>query len=224
MPPYQPSKDLSAWECAAVALCEWACGYDQKRSKDDPIYKMVTEGRDGPSPVNRAHYSSCGDLGNWLLERLGLREKWVNRKSLGQYVVGANVSRLGLGNPIAVVPPTPANVGWRPKPGTVCEIWNTGNDAHVFVVLGPGSDSNHIRTANYGAGGMSSAAMPGCDIADSPFVARQDGWYIGKAHPRKLQRIIRLEDAVKLSKFAPDLTGCRITGDVIDALGATFVQ
>lgn len=223
MPPYTPSTDVDAWQDAIVALAEWACGYDKKRSKDDPIYIMVTEGRDGPTPEVRKNYSSCGDQGNWILERLGLREKWINRKSLGQYVTGANVTRLGLGCPIAKAPPNTSDSSWRPLPGTICEIWNTGFDAHVFVILGPGSDANHVRTANYGAGGMSPSAFPGADIADSPFVARADGWYVGLVHPRKLQRMITAEDASKLSKVAPDLTGCNVTGDVIDALGATFV-
>ena len=39
---------LDVWRAAAVALCEYACGYEAGRSKDDPVYREVTEGRDGP--------------------------------------------------------------------------------------------------------------------------------------------------------------------------------
>src|SRR6187402_1659302 len=99
MPEYTPSTDESAWQEAVLALARYACGYEKGRSKDDPIYAMVTEGRDVGE--FRKQYSSCGDLGHWILERLGVRERWVNRKSLKQYMVGANVSRLGLACPIS---------------------------------------------------------------------------------------------------------------------------
>ncbi len=215
--PYIPNPDITLWQAAAVALCEYACGFEAGRSKDDPVYQEVVERRD-VKPA-RAHYSSCGDLGHWLLERLGLREKWVNRASLSQYRVGLNVAELGLGCPIAHAPPNDSH--WSPSPGDICEIWNTGTDAHVFVVL-DGSTPGHLRTANYGAGGMSAAAWPGAVIAQSPFVRMVNGWMVGAAHPRKLQRVIRLSDAVALSRFRPDLTGARVTGELIDALKAKW--
>jgi hypothetical protein len=209
--------DISTWQMGAVALCEHACGFTQGRSKDDPVYLEVVEHRD--VPPNRSVYSSCGDLGHWLLERLGLREGWVNRASLGHYVIGANVARLGLGCPISHPPPTDPN--WAPGPGDICEIWNTGIDAHVFVSLGV-DQAGTLRTANYGAGGMNASAWPGANIAESPFVRSGSGWMVGKAHPRKLQRIIRLEDAVALVKARADLSGARVTDDLIDALGAKW--
>lgn len=216
-----PAQDISLWQMAAVALCEFACGYEHGRGKDEPAYREVTEGRD--VGMMRAHYSSCGDQGHWLLQRLGLAERWLNRSSLNQYGVGLNIARLGLGCPISHVAPTSAD--WAgPQPGDICLIWNSasGSDAHCFVCLGPGSDAGHIRTANYGAGGMSSAAFPGANIANSPFVHREDGWYVGLAHPRKLQRTIKLGDAIALRKHQPNLTGAKLTGEVIDALGARW--
>lgn len=215
--PYVPSTDIGAWQIAAVALCEFACGWDKGRGKDEPEYLAVVEHRD--IPPNRAHYSSCGDQGHWLLERIGVREKWLNRASLGQYRVGMNVSLLGLACPIAHAPPT--DPSWAPSPGDICEIWNTGNDAHVFVVLDK-SDPGHIRTANFGAGGMSAASHPGAVIAQSPFVRSGNGWLVGAAHPRRLQRVIKLADAVALSKVQPDFTGALLTGEVIDALKAKW--
>lgn len=210
--------DTSLHRDAAVALSEYACGYDKGRSKDDPVYAEVTEGRD--VGAWRQHYSSCGDQGHWLLQRLGLREAWLNRASLGHYRVGLNVAELGLSCPIAHAPP--ADTAWRPEPGDICEIWNTGTDAHVFVCLGTGSDDGHIRTGNYGAGGMSAAAWPGANIADSPFVRYADGWYVGLAHPRKLQRVIRIADAVPLITAQIDLTGAQVTGELIEALNAKW--
>jgi|SRR6478609_676634 len=206
--------DLSPWRMAAVALCEYACGYDHGRGKDDPVYREVCEGRD--AGLARAHYSSCGDLGHWLAERLGVREKWVNRQSLGQYRVGMNVVELGYGCPISHDAPTGPE--WPgPEPGDICEIWNgaAGQDAHVLVVLGQGSDANHLRTANYGSGGMSAAAFPGAKISDSSFSRHADGWYVGT---RRLRRVIKLADLVRMSTAYPDLTGARLAGEVIDAV------
>jgi len=210
--------DISVWQMGAVALAEYACGYSAGRSKDDPVYLGVVEHRD--VPPNRAVYSSCGDLGHWLLERLGVREPWVNRASLGHYVVGANVARLGLGCPISHQPPI--DPSWSPGPGDICEIWNTGTDAHVFVSLGV-DQSGKLRTANYGAGGMSAAASPGSNIAESPFVRSGTGWMVGQAHPRKLQRVIRLADAVALVKAQPNLSGAQVSDDLIDSLKALWI-
>ncbi len=210
--------DLSVWQDAAIALCEHACGAPHGIGKDDAPYPEVTEGRD--VGMTRAHYSSCGDLPHWLLERLGVREKWVNRQSLGHYHVGLNIVELGLGCPISHAAPTEAD--W-PGPGTgdICEIWNgaKGKDAHVFVCLGPGSDADHLRTANYGMGGMSAAAAPGAGISDSRLTHNPNGWYVGS---RKLQRIIRFADAVTLSTAPPDLTGAKVAGELVDALGAKY--
>lgn len=210
--------DLSLWQQAAVALCEFACGWPHGVGKDEAPYPEVTEGRD--LGMNRAHYSSCGDLPHWLFERLGLCEKWINRQSLGHYHVGLNIAELGLGCPIShAAPVDPAWPG--PGVGDVCEIWNgtLGQDAHVFVVLGPGSDVNHLRTANYGAGGMSSSAFPGGLISDSHYEHRGGAWYVGT---RRLQRIIRFADAVALSTAQPDLAGAAVSGELIDALGAKW--
>jgi len=208
--------DIGPWRDCAVALCEYACGYEHGRSKDEAVYQEVCEGRD--VGMMRVHYSSCGDLGHWLAERLGVREKWVNRQSLGHYHVGMNVAELGLGCPISHDAPTDPE--WSgPEAGDICEIWNgsLGQDAHVFVVLGPGSDAQHLRTANYGAGGMSSSNLPGALIANSKFEHRPGGWYVGS---RRLHRIIKLSDLVSLSTVPPDLTGAKLTGEVIDAVKA----
>lgn len=211
--------ELYLWQQAAVALAEYACGYDVGRGKDEPVYQEVAEHRD-VKPM-REHYSSCGDLGHWLLERLGLRERWLNRASLGQYRQGMNVAELGLLCPIAHPPPSDPH--WAPNPGDVCEIWNTGTDAHVFVVL-DGSTPGHLRTANYGAGGMKAAPWPGANIVQSPFVRMVNGWMVGAAHPRKIQRVIRLVDAAALATAQPNLTGARVTGELIDALGARWSE
>lgn len=212
---YVPNPDITLWQTAAVALCEYACGYDKGRGKDDPVYLDVVEYRD--VPPNRAHYSSCGDLAHWLLERLGLDEPWVNRASLGHYHVGANVSLLA-SSPVHRLP---GGADWSPRPGDILEIWNAagGSDAHVCVYLGPGSTPGHARIGNYGAGGMSAAVSPGANISDTAFTLQAGAWILGH---RKVQRVIPLAAAVLLSKRPPDLTGAAVTGELVDALQVTW--
>ena len=208
--------DLYLWQDAAVALVEYACGIPG-RTKDDPVYAAVTEHRD--VPPNRAHYSSCGDLAHWLLERLGLDEPWVNRASLGHYHVGANVYSLA-GCPIHQLPGGP---DWKPLSGDILEIWSqpTGTDAHVCVHLGPGSSDGHVRLGNYGAGGMSAAASPGSNISDTALTFHAGLWTLGH---RTVQRIIPLAAAVLLAEKPPNLTGASVTDELIGALGATWAH
>lgn len=214
---YVPNPDLSLWRTAAVALCEYACGYAQGRDKDDPVYLEVVEHRD--VPPDRAHYSSCGDQAWWLLYRLGLRKPWMNRKANGTYAPGMNVADL-TGCPVHIVGPTAPN--YAPLPGDILEIWSAADthDAHVCISLGL-TDPGHLRTANYGAGGMNAAASPGANIAQSPYLHTPNGWLIGTSK-RRLQRVIPLANVVPLLTVAPDLTGARVAGEVIDALQATW--
>ena len=211
--------DLSLWQDAAVALVTYACVDEngKGRSKDDPVYDAWTEHRD--RAPNRAHYSSCGDLGHGLLERLGLDESWINRSSLGHYRIGWNVTDLSI-SPIHSLPGGVDGGDWFPEAGDILEIWNlpSTRDAHVCVCLGPGSPG-HVKLGNYGAGGMSAAAYPGSNISDTPLTFVGGAWVLGH---RKVQRVIRLEDAIRLAKKPPDLTGASVTDELIDALHATW--
>ena len=211
-----PSLTIDVWQSAAVALCEHACGYDMGRSKDDPVYVEVTEGRDGPGPEQRKRYSSCGDLAHWLYKRLGIREPWINRTDdgvFGPWHSGENVSRLwGGACPFDQVPP--ADGVWMPGAGDVVILWNTGRDAHVMVSLGVASDGK-LRTANYGAGGMSSALLPGARLG-----AAHVTWQRGKPFygARQIQRFLPLSEAVRHISVAPDLRGAALTGEELDAI------
>jgi hypothetical protein len=212
-----PSPDLTldVWRSAAVALCEYACGGSAGRSKDDAVYKAVTENRDGPGPEQRRRYSSCGDLAHWLYQRLGIREAWVNRAddgAFGPWRPGANVTSLwGNACPFDQVPP--ADPLWMPQAGDVVLIWNSGNDAHVMVSLG--RDGPNLRTANYGAGGMSPLASPGAKIGGRPLTHQQGRPFYGT---RQIQRFLPLAEAVKHITVAPDLSGADLTGEELDAI------
>lgn len=210
---YVPNGDVSLWQMAAVALCEHACGYAEGRNKTDPVYIEVTEHRDGPRPIDRKSYSSCGDLAWWLLFRLGLRKPWMNRAANGTYNIGMNVADL-TGSPVT----RHAMAGYSPDPGDIVEVWNlpSTSDAHVTVILGPGPTADQIRTANYGAGGMSEGISPGAVIRNSRWTPPASP-IIGT---RRVQRFIKLRDVVPLLTEPPDLTGAKLTGEVIDALQA----
>lgn len=206
---------LYLWQMASVALCEWACGYDNGRSKDDPVYRLVTENRDGPGPEQRKHYSSCADLGHFLLMRLGVREKWINRTddgTFGPWMPGANVSLLwGSSCPIDSVP----DADWQPEPGDILILWNTGNDAHVCVAIAP-LEQGRLKTANYGAGGMSPSAIPGAKLGSNKLIWDGKHWVYGS---KIVQRCLKLKDIISVVSVKPILTeGCSLTGEVIDAL------
>ena len=209
------------WRTAAVALCEFACGPKDARSKDDPVYAEVTEGRDGPGPEERKRYSSCGDLAHWLYKRLGIREPWLNRTDdymFGPWKPGENIIRLwGKPCPIDRVPPSDS--GWIPQPGDVVLIWNTGFDAHVMVALG--HDGGLLRTGNYGAGGMSPLAFPGSKIASKALTFQLGKPFYGT---RQIQRVLPLEEAVAHVTAPPDLTGASLTREQLNAFDAAFAN
>lgn len=217
--PYVPLPQLSPWQDAAVALCEFACGFEHGRDKNDPVYIEVTEHRDGPGPKQRAGYSSCGDQAWWLLYRLGLRKSWMNRAANHTYNDGMNVADL-TGCPVNTV--GPFGPDYSPQPGDILEIWSAADthDAHVCIVLAAAKDGI-LRTANYGAGGMNPAPSPGCNISNSAYVRSGSDWLVGKQR-RKLKRVIPLAAVIPLLSVQPDLTGARVTDDLIHALKATW--
>lgn len=212
----RPELTIDVWRTAAVALCEHACGYDAGRSKVDPVYVEVTEGRDGPGPEQRKRYSSCGDLAHWLYKRLGIREPFLNRTdddANGPWRPGVNVSRLWGGTcPFDQIPPSDPQ--WLPGPGDVLLIWNTGNDAHVMVALGL-EPNGKLRTANYGAGGMSPGVSPGARIGSNAVVWKNGKPFYGA---RQIQRYLPLAEAVRHITVAPDLRGASLIGEEIDAI------
>lgn len=217
---YGPGKvvaPLHVWQRAAVALCEWACGYDKGRSKDDPVYKLVTENRDGPGPEQRKHYSSCGDLAHFMLMRLGVREPWVNRDDdgvFGAWRPVANVTNLdGAKCPIKIMPP---RADWYPEPGDIALIWKPDySGVHIMVCSGP-PDKGILHTYNYGKGGMSPLPDPGAGYGQAKLTWDGHFWNYGT---KRVGCLIRLRDVIPLVSVKPILDeGCSMTGEDMDAL------
>lgn len=204
-------------------------GVVQGFDKLHPTYIKVTERRDGPGPEQRQHYSSCGDQLHCILERTGVRRPWVNRGASHLYGT-PQMAKLEpfdaednpQGSPASHY--APKDPAYRPPPGSLCLMWSPGqNNAHAFTILGGGSDERHIRTGNYGAGGMSSATAPGANVADSPCVwdPSARALLIGSAR-RHLQCVITPASIIPYITAQIDLTGAGVTGELIDALGAKY--
>lgn len=204
---------LDDWRIAVVALDEYACGYDKGRSKTDPVYQEVVEGRDVPSVYE--HYSSCGDRAHWRAYRIGIRQPWVNRKQYKGWKSGRNISALAFECHFAHEP----DANWVPSIGDEMLIWNNpqGMDAHSLSIVKPGDGV--ATTANYGAGGMNASAFPGAKIGTAALVHKNGVWHYGT---RQVHRVLRLEDQIAAVTETPDFTGPDFTdvwtGEVQDAI------
>lgn len=207
---------VALYRMAMCALAEEACGGAKGvRSKLEPRYVEVTQGRDGPTDAIRRGYSSCGDLGNWLLERVGVDASLLNREP-GHYRIGWNVAKLSSA-PLSEPVPREA-----PRPGDICIVKSTptSRDDHVCVAL-EGGVAGTLRTANYGAGGMSPSTIVGARISSPPIVWQPHValWRIGA---KNLYRIVRVENALRFVRNPPNLEGAALSGEVLDAVDALW--
>jgi hypothetical protein len=148
--------DPSILRAAAVALANFAVDGERGRDAGDPVYDWVTENRRKENERRRARgspevsYSSCGDLGNWLLMCLGVRdERIINRDWDGGVVpwkVGANVSRL-----VNAPGYVRAEEGALPKPGDVLHIsGDAPNSDHIMIFVYFDLASATLRSYDYG--------------------------------------------------------------------------
>jgi hypothetical protein len=207
---------LEAYRIVAVALDEWACGYDKGRPKTDPVYQEVVEKRDVPATYE--HYSSCADRAHWRLWRLGCRLPFVNREERSplpnDWHIGMNISLLHdtakgspalskvIGGSRYAVPPAG---DWVPSPGDEMIVWNTGKDAHSLAVLE--WDGKIARTSNYGVGGMTPTPSPGAKIIKAPLTFDGQVWKYGLTTIKTVQRVIRLEDVIPTLTVQANLMG-----------------
>ena len=198
--------------------CEYAVNGDVGRRVDAPVYRWVTEKRD-----NGPGYSSCADLGHWLLYRLGIRADYLNRiEHIGWRPV-VNVGRLccrpvGGGADGAAREPEPDEVF---RTGDILICWSRPDtrDAHVMVCaehLG-----NTLLTWDYGQGPMSAAAWAGNRSHVETkrklrTVHQNDGRWVFDGG-RSIRSVLSLEVAIENARAAglladPDLP----VGEVLD--------
>lgn len=139
----------------ARAWCNFAAGKEGRRA-NDPVYRWLTEGRDrGPS------YSSCADLGHWLLYRLGVRSDYINRTEHNGWRSNVNVARL-CAKPFGTCPVAEQmSRGAAMRTGDIIIAWRKpdSTDAHVMVVDGVElSSCETLHTWDCGQGPLDPAA------------------------------------------------------------------
>lgn len=78
-----------------------------------------------------------------------------------------------------------------------------------------GLDGANVRTANYGAGGMSPLPSPGARIEGRTLTHLHGKPFYGK---RQIQRYLPLAEAIKRITVKPDLTGAALNGEQVDAI------
>ncbi len=206
---------LEAYKVASVALNTYFCNGFKGRTKTDPVYMYVTENRDVPATYKS--YSSCGDRAAATLFRLGCRAKFINRKEHLGWKVGANISNLAFGCPVAKKP----GKDWVPSVGCEMLIWNTpaGYDAHSLAIVEYDPKTGRTITANYGAAGMSASTFPGGIFSEGQLMFDGQNWKYGKIGNKTtkiVQRAINLVDILPHLTKAPMLT--YIDNDVLPAM------
>lgn len=132
-----------ALRAEAVRIAHHACDGDRGRVFGDPIFNAVTEGRQ-----RWKGYSACGDLCQYVLRELGLRdERIVNRDDddgVVPWQIGKNLSKLVFGSGSAFVW---AYGNRRPKPG---DILYMSKSEHVAVLESLDETGGRITTFDYG--------------------------------------------------------------------------
>lgn len=132
----------------AVELLEYACTNNPKKGSDR--YLEITERRNTPL------YSACGDLGHWMLYRLGFRMPWINRAEHLGWQQGDNI-RLLASHGVRFD-------GRRLEGGDIIIIanaWPSGKDAHCVCVIDQ-PEPHKLLTAEYGlpGGGLQERKFP----------------------------------------------------------------
>lgn len=191
------------------ARARFLCGGYRGRSKLDPVYVEVTEGRD--SKAMWAKYSSCGDLSQEMAFHMGVRELWINRAQYLGWRPGQNLTAFYSASGPAKSPP----LGYLPEPGDLGFIWRTGFDAHTFV-FGDPLPGGLIETFNYGAGGMQAIHYPGARMDRSTLRAEGGKLHVGA---RTLHMVCTVPQLLERCGVLPE-----ITNDTISELEARVLE
>jgi hypothetical protein len=153
--------DLPRAQAIAQALLLQAVNDEHGRDEGDKFYKVVTENRDGPTPIQRAKYSSCADLAHWFLRSLGVRADWLNRNDDEDgkpWKSGVNLNWL-CARPIGKCPLATKQLGGEPAPGDVF-VENNVYGGHVFCAVDYVAKTDTLITAEYGQPGGKLKARP----------------------------------------------------------------
>lgn len=224
---------LECYQAASVAMDTWLCKDTKGRGKLDPVYRLVVENRDTKGSWHI--YSSCADRAHLKLWRFGCRLPFVNREERtplpNDFKWGMNIAYLhdinkgspcmfklnSKGQKVACAPGT----SWVPMVGDELIVWNDpamGKDAHSLSLVDL-SGSKAI-TANYGATGMQNVEFPGAKLGEGVLEFRSGFWWYGDKNPKRVQRVLRLEDIIETLTAKANLEGpgydAVYTGEVRD--------
>lgn len=211
---------LECYQAASVAMDTWLCNGKAGRGKLDPVYRLVLENRDKKG--DWSGYSSCGDRAHFKLWRFGCRKAFVNREERtplpNDFKWGMNIAflhDLSKGSPCMttitskgkkIAAPPPAT--WVPMVGDELIIWNDtkmGKDAHSLSLVA--LNGTEALTANYGAGGMTDVEFPGGKLAEGTLEVRNGIWWYGDKNPKRVQRVLRIEDYIETLTAKANLEG-----------------
>ncbi len=135
--------DEATLRAAAIVAARFACNGAAGRVLGDPVFDLVTEGRN-----KWKGYSACGDLAHYVLRELGFRdERILNRNDDGgrlPWKVGANLSRLVFASGEAFVW---AKRDRRPQPGDILYL---APPEHVCVLEWLDEERGRIASFDYG--------------------------------------------------------------------------
>lgn len=226
---------LECYQAASVAMDTWLCKDRKGRGKNDPVYRLVLENRDKKGEWQG--YSSCGDRAHFKLWRFGCRLPFVNREERtplpNDFKWGMNIAwlhDLSKGSPCLFAINTkgkrvaaPPSASWAPMVGDELIVWNDtkiGKDAHSLSIVALNGDE--AVTANYGASGMQDIEFPGGKLGEGQLVLRDGVWWYGDKNPKRVQRVLRIEDYIESLTAKANLEGIpfddRYIGEVRDRI------
>ena len=226
---------LECYQAASVAMDTWLCKDTKGRGKLDPVYRLVVENRD--TKGSWGSYSSCVDRAMKKLWAFGCRLAFVNREERtplpNDFKWGVNIANLhdlskgspcmtkinSKGKKVAAAP----GEAWVPMVGDELIVWNDptmGKDAHSLSLVA--LNGTEAITGNYGSSGMQDVEFPGCKLGKGALVLRNGVWWYGDKNPKRVQRVLRIEDVIGTLTAKANLDGVPhddfYTGEVQDLI------
>ena len=184
---------------AAIALANWACNGSIGRIKGDPVFEMITEGRQKSWMSNgkETTYSSCGDLPHFVIWNLagkpdpgsipiGDQLRVVNRHEAFGYQVGKNISLLSNVASRNTIQTSLPNL--VPLPGSILLMGSGGNE-HVCIVNT--YTESELTSFDYGqfvsVDSKEAATNGGCAVTRGIILDKYKNlWATRQGHPSKL--------------------------------------
>ena len=170
-----PELDEAAVRAAIVSLAAFATREAIGRNKGDPVFELVTEGRQACWTVNGKVrcYSGCGDLVHFAFFRAAgasaypddpkvraTLAPWINRREAFGWKQGANLSRFVFSAPKGAWKFHCKGEPWIAKPGDAVVIGEGGAE-HALIVRSFDPATGTLVSFDYGQWFAPAPNMPG---------------------------------------------------------------